>query len=161
MSTRRHFGIALLLCSMSLSYNYRLIDGPDDPGTCPARNKDPLFEEPHLSDQQRNFYNVHEIPRRLPNSNSNEIKSENWLLRIINFKTGNQKPSQEVPGSDEINRIKGFARRFLNILGLRPKMEEPSYKQNSEPKIFFILKKHREPKEQHIFKREPEQYNVM
>ncbi|XP_017120490.1 uncharacterized protein LOC108141557 [Drosophila elegans] len=160
MSTRRHFGIVLLLCSMSLSYNYRLIESHDDPGTCPARNKDPLFEEPHLRDQHRNFYNVHEIPRRLPNSN-NEIKSENWLLQIINFKAGNQKTSQEVPGSEEINRIKGFARRFLNILGLRPKMEEPSYKQNSEPKILFILKKHREAKEQNIVKREPQQYNIM
>jgi len=91
MSTRRHFGIALLLCSMSLGYNYRLIENHEDCKTCPARNKEIPFEEPRLINQQRDFYNVHDIARRHNfNSNENEIKSENWFFRIFNIK--NRKP---------------------------------------------------------------------
>ncbi|XP_016978014.2 uncharacterized protein LOC108043716 [Drosophila rhopaloa] len=150
MSTRRHFGIVLLLCSMSLSSNYRLLESQHDHNSCPARNKDTIFEEPHLSDQHRNFYNVHEIPRRpLPNPIKNEIKSENWLLRIINIKNVEQKPSQE----PENQRMEGFFKRFLNILS--------SYNHKSEPKLLFILKKNRNPTETHVVKNEPEQYNIM
>ncbi|KAH8357097.1 hypothetical protein KR084_001839 [Drosophila pseudotakahashii] len=155
MSTRRHFGIVLILCSMGLSYNYRLIENHEDLKTCPARNKDILFEEPRLNNQPRNFYNVHDINgRQNLNSNKNEIKSENWLLRILHIKSVSQIPSPEVPGTEENKHMDGFAKRFLNFLRM-------SSKHKNEPKILIILKKNRHTEDHQIVKREPLPYNLM
>ncbi|XP_017076790.2 uncharacterized protein LOC108111747 [Drosophila eugracilis] len=162
MSTHRHFEIVLLLCSMSLSYNYRLIENRNALQTCPARNRDILFEGPHQNDHQRNFYNVHDLSRReQPNSNIKEIKSENWLLRIINIKSINQNPSHEVQGTEKNKPVDGFAKRFFNILRMSPKKKESLDLHKNEPKILFVLKKNPYPKEHNIVKREPEHHIFM
>ncbi|XP_017000369.3 uncharacterized protein Sgsf [Drosophila takahashii] len=161
MSTRRHFGIVLLLCCLSLSYNYRLIENHEELKTCPARNRDLLFNQPHLNNQQRNFYNVHDIPARQQiNSNQNEMKSENWLLRIFHIKSVSQNPSHEVPGTDENKHIDGFLKRLFNILRSN-KMEEPLHKHTNNPKILFIIKKNPHTEDHRIIKPEPLQYNFM
>ncbi|XP_036673822.3 uncharacterized protein Sgsf [Drosophila suzukii] len=158
MSTRRHFGIALLLCSMSLGYNYRLIENHEDCKTCPARNKGIPFEEPRLNNQQRDFYNVHDIPRRHNfNSNENEIKSENWFFRIFNIRTVNH----EIPGNDENKQTDGFAKRLLDFFRSSPIMGDPLQQHKNEPKILFILRKNPHPEEHHIVKRDPIPYNFM
>ncbi|XP_016959741.1 uncharacterized protein LOC108031052 [Drosophila biarmipes] len=158
MSTRRHFGIVLLLCSMSLGYNYRLVENPVNFKTCPARNKEIPFEEPRLNSQPRTFYNVHDIPsRHLINSNENEVKSENWFLRIFNIKT----LSREIPGNDENQHADGFAKLLLDFFKPSPMMVDPLQQHKNQPKILFILKKNPLPEEHHIVKRDPIPYNFM
>ncbi|KAH8242677.1 hypothetical protein KR032_001083 [Drosophila birchii] len=149
MSGHHYFGVALLIYGGSLCYSYRLLEGQ----TCPAPMKVPVFEEQHGNDQNRNFYNVHEIPRKAP-SLVNEIKSENWLMRIINIKTIRQNPIQEDPGTEQKQHIDGWLKRFFNILN--SKREDLPPKNNNEPKILFLFKKNPYQKEEHrIVKRDP------
>ncbi|KAH8288889.1 hypothetical protein KR054_011520 [Drosophila jambulina] len=146
MSSYHYIGVLLLIYGGSLGYSYRL-------QTCPAPMKMPLFEEQHLNDQHRNFYNVHEIPRKPP-THINEIKSENWLMRIINIKTIRQNPVQEDPGMEQKQHIDGWLKRFFNILN--SKREDPPIKNNNEPKIIFFLKKNPYHSEEHrVVKRDP------
>ncbi|KAH8361916.1 hypothetical protein KR200_008399 [Drosophila serrata] len=149
MSGHHHyFGVLLLIYGGSFSYSYRLLDSQ----TCAAPMKMPLFEEQHLNDH-RNFYNVHQVPRRNP-SIVNEIKSENWLMRIINIKSIRHNPTQEDAGMEQKQHIDGWLKRFLNILN--SKREEPSPKINNEPKILFLLKRNPYHREEHrIIKRDP------
>jgi len=158
MSARRHSGIILVLCCINLSYSYRIIESNEVPKTCPALNKDIIFEEPHLNNNQREFYDVREIPRRLHfNSNKKEIQSENWLLRIIRIKTINDGPRHKVTEIKEDKHMDGFAKRLFNILKKTLKM----HKHNNDQKDLFVLKKNHFPPEHHIVKREPVHYNYM
>ncbi|XP_039495491.1 uncharacterized protein LOC120454345 [Drosophila santomea] len=162
MSARRHFGIILVLYCISLSYSYRLLESNEDLKTCPALNKDIIFEEPHLNNNQRELYNVHKIPRRHHfNWNKHEIQPENWLLRIIRIKTIGASPSPKVQEVKDDKPMDGFAQRLFNILRQTLNMEEPSYKHKNEQKTMFVFKKNPFPPEHHIVKREPVQYNYM
>ncbi|XP_017030644.1 uncharacterized protein Sgsf [Drosophila kikkawai] len=155
MSAHHYFGVLVLICSGSLSYSYRLLESQ----TCPAPMKMPQFEEHHLDDQHRNFYNVHEVPRKPP-TQMNEIKSENWLMRIINIKTIRQNSIEEDPRTEQKQHMEGWLKRFLNILN--SKREDPPPKRNDEPKIWFILKKNPYPREEHrIVKRDPLPNSIM
>ncbi|XP_043656239.1 uncharacterized protein LOC122622110 [Drosophila teissieri] len=162
MSARCHFGIILVLYCISLCYSYRVVENDEDLKTCPAINKDIIFEEPHMNNNHREIYNVYKIPRRHHfNSNKHEIQPENWLLRIIRIKTINDGPSPKVPEAKEDKHMDGLAKRLFNILRQTLKMEEPSYKHKNEHKSPFLFKENPFPSENHIVKREPLQYNYM
>ncbi|KAH8265594.1 hypothetical protein KR038_011334 [Drosophila bunnanda] len=151
MSGHHHYlGVLLLIYGGSFSYSYRFLESQ----TCAAPMRVPRFEEQHLNDQHRNyFYNVNEVPKRTP-SVVNEIKSENWLMRIINIRTIRQNPVQEDPGMEQKQHIDGWFKRFLNILN--SKREDPPPKNNNEPKILFFVKKNPYHGEDHrIIKRDP------
>ncbi|XP_026839760.1 uncharacterized protein LOC113564865 [Drosophila erecta] len=164
MSARLHFGIILVLYCIRLSYNYRIIEINEDLKTCPALNRDRIFEKPHLNNNQREIYHVHKIPRRHHfNSIKKEIKSENWLLRIFKIKTINDGPSRKVSEAqeDKHTSMDGFAKRLFNILRQTPKMEDPSHNHKNEHKTLLVLKKNPFSPEHHIVRREPVQYNYM
>lgn len=159
MSTRFNFLIFLLILGLNVGFTFRLIDGPVYLKTCPA-NGDSHFEELLPNEQQKHFYNVHNIPNNhQPDTIPKEKFTNNWLMRIIKIRTIPEKPKSEDSSSGQDNRINGLMQKIFRILHLRPKSDNEN--DNNDRKMFLILRKDPQAIDHHIVKKDPLPYSFM
>lgn len=147
MSTRFNFFIFLVILGLNVGCTFRLIDGPVYLKTCPA-NSDSHLEELLPNEQQKHFYNVHNLPN---NPQPQEKWTNNWLMKIIKIRTIPEKPKSE---DDQENRMNGLMQRIFRILRLRPKSENVMENENNDRKMVLILRKDPQAIEHHIVKRD-------
>ncbi|KAH8268438.1 hypothetical protein KR026_007104 [Drosophila bipectinata] len=162
MSTRFNFSIFLLILGLSVGLTFRLIDGPVYLKTCPAPNRDSQLVELPPNEQQKHFYNFHNLPSdQQPNTVPKEKWTDNWLMRIVKIRTIPENPKTESSSGVQDNHMNGLLHRIFRVLHLRPRSDNLLENDNNERKMVVFLRKDPPAIDHHIVKRDPLPYTYM